>query len=100
MTNQEKNLPEEIGVINQCGFVTWSEDNSLSAEFRQQFDATRIPVLGIRQVQVWGLQVEDERELPGHERTSIPNEELWEIILQAKDGSRYDVNSKFVVPAP
>ena len=100
MTNQEKNLPEEIGAINQCGFVTWSEDNSLSAEFRQQFDATRIPVLGIRQVQVWGLQVDDERELPGHERTSIPNEELWEIILQAKDGSRYDVNSKFVVPAP
>ncbi len=99
MTNN-KNLPSEIGAINHCGFVTWSEDNSLSSEFRQQFNATRIPVLGIRQVQVWGLQVDDERELPGHERTSIPNEELWEIILQAKDGSRYDVNSKFVVPAP
>ncbi len=100
MTHQQQNLPAEIGAIEQSGFVTWSEDNSLSAEFRQQFNDAQIPVLGIRHVQVWGLQVDDERELPGHERTSIPNEELWEIILQAKDGSRYDVNSKFLVPAP
>ena len=100
MTNQKNKLPEEIGAIKECGFVTWSDDNSLSAEFRQQFNVARIPVLGIRQVQVWGLQVDDERELMGHERTSIPSEQLWEIILEAKDGSRYDVNSKFVVPAP
>ncbi len=100
MTNQQQDMPEEIGAINQCGFVTWSDDNSLSAEFRQQFNPTRIPVLGIRHVKIWGLQVDDERELPGHERTSIPNEELWEIILLAEDGSHYDVNSRFVVSAP
>ncbi len=98
-TGESQNLPAEIATIKSGGFVTWSSDNSLSTDFRNQFDAERIPVLGIRQVQVWGLQVDDERELPGHERTNIPSEELWEIILQAKDGSRYNVNSTFVEPA-
>lgn len=100
VTNQYKNLPEDIAAIKKCGVVVWSDDNGLAPEFRQMFDDKRIPVLGIRQVRVWGLQVDDERELPGHERTSIANEELWEIVLEAKDGSHYDVNSKFVVPAP
>lgn len=100
VTNQYKNLPEDIAAINKSGFVAWSDENDLSSEFIQQFDDERIPVLGLRQVQIWGLQVDDERELPGHERTSIAGEELWEIILEAKDGSRYNVNSKFIVPAP
>ena len=100
VTDQYQDLPEHVAAINARGFVVWSDDNSLSAEFMQQFDAERIPVLGIRHVRVWGLQVDDERELPGHERTSINNEELWEIVLEAKDGSRYDVNSGFVEPAP
>ena len=100
VTNQYQNLPEDILAINKRGGVVWSDDNGLSPEFMQLFDDKHIPVLGIRQVRVWGLQVDDERELPGHERTSIANEELWEIVLEAKDGSRYDVNSKFVAPAP
>jgi hypothetical protein len=36
----------------------------------------------------------------GHERTSVADEELWQIILQAKDGSNYEVNAKWVVAAP
>ena len=37
--------------------------------------------------------------LPGHERTEIPDEELWEVVLQSKDGSTFEVNAKFVAPA-
>ena len=100
VTNQIQNLPEEIDAINQRGLVVWADVNDLSPEFKQQFNDQHIPVLGVRQVKIWGLQVDDERELLGHERTSIAGEELWEIILEAKDGSRYNVNSKFVVAAP
>jgi len=92
-------MPEKVAAINQSGFATWSQDGGLSPEFKQGFDAERIPVLGVRHVRIWGLQVDDERELPGHERTSIEDEDLWEIILQAKDGSQCEVNSKFVVAA-
>ncbi len=98
VTDQYQNLPDDIDEINRCGFVVWSGDDSLSSQFKQQFDTARIPVIGIRKVQVWGLQVDDERELPGLERTSVAGEELWELVLEAKDGSRYNVDSKFVVP--
>ena len=47
---------------------------------------------------VRGIQVDDERELPGHERTQIPDEELWEVNLEAKDGSHYEVDSKMLKP--
>ena len=97
VTNNKQKMPDAVAAIEQSGFATWSGENSLTAGFVEQFDDQRIPVLGIRQVQVWGLQVDDERELPGHERTRIPSEELWEVILEAKDGSRYNVNSRFVV---
>ena len=83
-----------------CNFVTWSTANDLSAQFMQHFDDVRIPVVGIRHVRQWGVQVDDERELPGHERTSIEDEELWKIVLEAKDGSNYEVNSRFVDPGP
>jgi len=96
----DQNLPDEIDAINQCGLVVWADDNDLSPEFKQQFSDQHIPVLGVRQVKIWGLQVDDERELLGRERTSIASEALWEFILEAKDGTRYNVNSKFVVPAP
>jgi hypothetical protein len=59
-----------------------------------------IRVAGIRHVRVWGLQVDDERELPGHERTSIPDEELWQVELVADDGSKYEVSAATVEPAP
>ena len=97
---QQQKLPEEIAEIEACGFVTWSTTDDLSPEFKRNFDDVRIPVIGIRNVRLWGVQVDDEREIAGHERTSIPDEELWEIVLQAKDGSNYEVNAKFVVPAP
>ena len=43
--------------------------------------------------------MDDERELPGHERTQIPDEEIWEINLEARNGSRYEFDSRFLVPA-
>ena len=44
--------------------------------------------------------VVDERELPGHERTMIPDEELWEVNLVARDGSCYEVESRLLKAAP
>ncbi len=96
---EEQSLPPTVAEIKRRGYACWASDE-LSAEFRGLFDDTRIPVLGVRHVRLWGIQVDDERELPGHERTAIADEELWEIILQAKDGSRYEVNQRFVKPAP
>ena len=54
---------------------------------------------GVRHVRVWGIQVDDERALPGLERTSIPDEDLWEITLEAKDGSSYEFDSRLLKPA-
>lgn len=92
-------LPEKVVAIKECGFVNWSTDSDLSAEFKQHFEDARIPVSGIRNVRQWGIQVDDEKALLGLERTSIDDEELWEVVLIAKDGSNYEVNSKFLVPA-
>ena len=91
--------PPSIELFQACGFAIWAGDEP-AAGFRAKFDDQHIPVLGVRQVRVWGIQVDDERALPGLERTSIPDEELWELILEAKDGSHYEVNSSFLVPAP
>ncbi len=99
-TEKQSKLPEKIVAIKESSFVTWSTANDLSPQFMQHFDDVQIPVVGIRHVRQWGVQVDDERELPGHERTSIEDEELWEIVLEAKDGSNYEVNSKFVDPTP
>ena len=92
-------LPEEVAAIGQRGYVVFA-DESLSAEFRERFDAGSIPVTAIRHVRQWGLQVDDEFELPGHERTRIPDEELWEISIRALDGSSYEVNATLLRPAP
>ena len=97
MTDQK--LPQSIRAIKDCGYAVWAGDGADPA-FRAHFDETRIPVAGVRHVRVWGLQVDDERELPGHERTSIPDEELWQIELIAKDGSKYEVNASLVRAAP
>lgn len=99
-TDQHTKLPEKIAAIKECGFVTWSSENDLSPQFMQHFDDVRIPISGVRHVRQWGMQVDDEREIPGHERTTIEDEDLWEIVLKAKDGSNYEVNSRFVDPAP
>jgi hypothetical protein len=37
--------------------------------------------------------------LPGRERTSIPDEEIWQVTLVARDGSHFEVNSELLVPA-
>lgn len=97
--NDIPKLPERITAIKKRGYVVWAKKD-LAPEFMTKFDESKIPVVGVRHVRVWGIQVDDERELLGHERTSIPDEELWEVNLQAKDGSQYEVNSDFVEPAP
>jgi len=94
----EKTIPGEVAAIQDCGYAIWSSDE-LGEDFRRKFDQHRIPVRGVRNVRVWGLQVDDERELPGLERTSIPDEEIWEVKLEALDGSRYEVESRLLVPA-
>ena len=93
MTEQKTNMPERVVAIKERGFATWATDD-VDPVLRSKFDEQRIPVSGVRNVRVWGLQVDDERELPGHERTQIPDDEIWEINLEAKDGSHYEVDSR------
>ena len=92
-------LPDEVAAIERCGYVVFA-DESLSKEFRDRFDTGRIPVTAIRHVRLWGLQVDDEFELPGHERTRIPDKELWEVSIRARDGSTYEVSAELLRPAP
>lgn len=92
-------LPPEVAAIRDRGYASWV-NAEVAAAIRSQFAADRIPVKGIRHVRIWGIQVDDERELPGHERTMIPDEELWQVELEAADGSRFEVNSQLLVPAP
>lgn len=95
----EQDLPEHISAIKQRGYVVWAADGP-SPELKARFQEQHIQVGGVSQVRVWGLQVDDERELPGHERTSIPDEELWQVQLISSDGSRYEVNAALVEAAP
>ncbi len=100
MTNEPGiNLPDDVAAIERRGYVVF-KDESLPAEFRERFDAGKILVTAIRHVRQWGLQVDDEFELPGHERTRIPDEELWEVSIRARDGSTYEVNAALLLPAP
>jgi hypothetical protein len=92
-------MPATVAAILQCGYATWAGEG-VAAGFRAKFDDRRIPVRGIRSVRVWGLQVDDERELPGHERTQIPDEQLWEVNLVALDGSCYEVEARLLVAVP
>ena len=92
-------MPAAVAAIRDCGYAIWAGDE-VPAGFQGKFDPHRIPVSGIRNVRVWGLQVDDERELPGHERTQVPDEELWEVNLVALDGTCYEVESRLLVAAP
>ncbi len=94
----ELRMPDSVTAIVTCGYAIWSGD-SVDPATRAKFDETRIPVAGVRHVRIWGVQVDDERELPGRERTQIPDEDIWEINLQAKDGSKYEFDSKLLAPA-
>ena len=98
-TENAQNMPDEVSAIVECGFATWAGD-TVDEKLRARFDAERIPVAGVRHVRVWGLQVDDERELPGHERTQIPDEEIWELNLVSTDGSKYGFDSRLLKPAP
>jgi len=97
-TKNDLNAPADVTAIIDCGFATWASDD-IDEVFRGRFDSERIPVAGVRNVRVWGLQVDDERELPGHERTQIPDEEIWEINLVSASGSHYEVDSRLLKPA-
>jgi len=86
------NMPQPVAEIAACGYAIWVNED-VDAKLRARFDSVRIPVAGIRNVRNWGLQVDDERALPGLERTEIPDEESWEIKLEAKDGSDFEFDS-------
>ena len=94
-----RNMPPEVAEIADRGFATWARDD-VDEKLRARFAADRIPVAGVRHVRIWGLQVDDERELPGLERTQIPDEEVWEVNLEALDGSKFEVDSRLLKPAP
>ncbi len=96
--SNESALPEKIAAIKECGFVTWNPQNSPPG-YAGRFDESRIPVKGVRHVRQWGIQVDDERAVLGRERTSVADQELWQVVLTAKDGSSFEVNSELVVPA-
>ena len=85
-----------VAAIKHCGFACWA-GGAPPPNLIGRFDDSRIPVQNVRHVRIWGLQVDDERELPGHERTSIPDEDIWQVTLRAIDGSRFEVNSNLLV---
>jgi len=92
-------MPEAVAAIARAGFATWASD-SVDENLRRKFATDRIPVAGVRHVRVWGLQVDDERALPGRERTQIPDEEIWEVNLVSTTGARYEVDSRLLKAAP
>ena len=100
MTEQKNSpaMPAHVARILECGFATWAGDD-IDPALRDRFDKARIPVAGVRNVRIWGLQVDDERELPGRERTSIPDDEIWEVNLEALNGSHYEFDSRMLKPA-
>ena len=100
MTSPEfRQMPEPVAAIARCGFARWANKDNIDARLRARFKSLRIPVTGVRRVRIWGLQVDDERELPGLERTQIPDEDIWEVNLRALDGSRFEVDSRLLEPA-
>ena len=92
-------MPERLISIVNAGYAIWANDD-VDPTLRARFDSERIPVTGVRHVRVWGLQVDDERELPGLERTEIPDDEIWEVNLEARNGSHYEVESRLLKAAP
>ena len=86
--------------LRQWGFAIWATPATPPSGFRTHFEEVRIPVVGIRHVRQWGFQMDDERALMRHERTSVADEELWQVVLQAKDGATYEMNASWVVAVP
>lgn len=98
-TDARADMPAQVKAIADRGYAIWASDD-VDDVMQARFDSRRIPVAGVRHVRIWGLQVDDERELPGLERTRIPDEEIWEVNLEAKDGSKYEFESTLLKPAP
>lgn len=98
MSEQQASMPENVAAIADAGFAVWATDD-VDPALREKFDATRIPVAGVRHVRVWGIQVDDERELPGLERTSMPDDEIWEVNLVSLAGGKFEVDSRLLKPA-
>jgi hypothetical protein len=96
--NKDTAMPADVAAIVECGYATWAGDD-VDAALRGRFDSQRIPVAGVRHVRVWGLQVDDERALPGRERTQIPDEDIWEVNLEASNGSHYEIDARLLKPA-
>ena len=96
---EPRNAPPEVAAIAAAGYATWASDE-VDPQLKARFAADRIPVAGVRHVRIWGIQVGDERELPGLERTQIPDEEIWEINLVSSSGAKYEVDSRLLKPAP
>lgn len=92
------NAPPEVSAIAKAGYAIWAS-NDIDPDLKARFDDRRIPVAGVRHVRVWGIQVDDERELPGLERTQIPDDEIWEINLVSKNGAKYELDSRLLKPA-
>lgn len=101
MSDQQRNIDAPAGVtaIMDCGYATWASDD-IDDKLRARFSSERIPVAGVRHVRLWGIQVDDERALPGRERTQIDDDELWEVNLVAEDGSHYEIDARLLKPAP
>ena len=91
-------MPPAVEAIAQAGFATWASDD-VDPDLTAKFAADRIPVAGVRHVRIWGIQVDDERELPGLERTQIPDDEVWEVNLVSTSGGKYEVDSRLLKPA-
>ncbi len=90
--NTAEKMPPHVAAIAACGYAIWATED-VDTELRERFHSERIRVASVRNIRIWGLQVDDERELPGRERTEIPDEETWEINLEANDGSHYKFSS-------
>lgn len=91
--------PAHVKAIIDRGYAIWASDE-VDSKLRERFARDRIPVAGVRHVRLWGVQVDDERALPGQERTQIPDEELWEVNLVAEDGSHFEIDAKLLKAAP
>jgi hypothetical protein len=98
-SNRYSRMPADVAAIVECGFAIWARDD-VDDSLRSRFDSDRIPVAGVRHVRVWGVQVDDERALPGRERTQIADDEIWEINLVSARGSNYEIDSRLLKPAP
>ena len=98
-SRQDQRMPADVAAIVERGYAIWASDK-VDAALRARFSGERIPVAGVRHVRVWGLQVDDERVLPGLERTRIPDEDIWEINLVSSSGSKYEIDSRLLRPAP